>query len=138
MGKGFAVVASEVKNLANQTAKATEEISAKIGEMQSATDSSVQAVKTIGQTIGNINDTSTGIASAVEEQGAATKEIARNVQEASAGTAEVSASVVGISEAANHTGRAAVRVLVVSDKIIGEVRTLRAEVGRFLGDLKAS
>jgi methyl-accepting chemotaxis protein len=138
MGKGFAVVASEVKNLANQTAKATEEISAKIGEMQSATDCSVQAVKTIGQTIGNINEISTGIASAVEEQGAATKEIARNVQEASAGTAEVSASVVGISEAADHTGRAAVRVRVVSDKIIGEVKTLRAGVGRFLGDLKAS
>jgi methyl-accepting chemotaxis protein len=138
MGKGFAVVASEVKGLANQTARATEEIGTKISEMQVATESSVHAVQRIGQTIGQINDISTGIASAVEEQGAATKEIARNVQQASAGTAEVSANVVGISEAAADTGRTATRVRSASDKIGGEVRTLRAEVATFLSDLKAS
>jgi len=138
MGKGFAVVASEVKGLANQTARATEEIGAKISEMQVATESSVHAVQHIGQTIGQINEISTGIASAVEEQGAATKEIARNVQQASAGTAEVSANVVGISEAAADTGRTATRVRSASDKIGGEVRTLRAEVATFLSDLKAS
>jgi methyl-accepting chemotaxis protein len=138
MGKGFAVVASEVKSLANQTAKATEEIASKIAEMQAATDSSVHAVEAIGQTIGHINEISAGIAAAVEEQGAATKEIARNVQQASAGTAEVSANVVGISEAAAETGRTATRVRDVSHKINGGVGTLRAEVGRFLGDLKAS
>lgn len=137
-GKGFAVVASEVKNLATQTARATEEISAKIAEMQTATETSVHAVETIGQTIGHINEISTGIASAVEEQGAATKEIARNVQQASAGTSEVSANVVGISEAAADTGRAATRVRDASDRINGEVQTLRSEVGQFLRDLKAS
>ncbi|HWA50840.1 MAG TPA: methyl-accepting chemotaxis protein, partial [Dongiaceae bacterium] len=137
-GKGFAVVASEVKNLASQTARATEEISSKIAEMQAATETSVHAVESIGRTIGHINEISTGIASAVEEQGAATQEISRNVQEASAGTSEVSANVSGISEAAAHTGRAATRVRDISGRINDGVGTLRGEVGRFLIDLKAS
>ena len=137
-GKGFAVVASAVKNLASQTARATEEISSKIAEMQAATETSVHAVESIGRTIGHINEISTGIASAVEEQGAATQEISRNVQEASAGTSEVSANVSGISEAAAHTGRAATRVRDISGRINDGVGTLRGEVGRFLSDLKAS
>lgn len=138
MGKGFAVVASEVKNLASQTAKATDEIGAKIAEMQAATEQSVAAVQGIGQTIGRIDEISTGIASAVEEQGAATQEIARNVQQAAAGTAEVSTNVVGISEAAAENGRTAIRVRGASDRIGGEVGTLRAEVSKFLADLKVS
>src|SRR5581483_6402434 len=96
-GKGFAVVASEVKSLANQTAKATEEIAAKIAEMQTATQESVGAVQGISQTIGRINEIATTIASAVGEQGAATKEIARNVQQASAGTNEVSSNIAGVT-----------------------------------------
>ena len=96
-GKGFAVVASEVKNLANQTAIATEEISSKIAEMQSATGQSVEAVGLIGRTIEQINEIATTIASAVEQQGAATREIARNVQEASTGTHDVSANIVEVT-----------------------------------------
>ena len=137
-GRGFAVVASEVKSLASQTAKATEEISANIAEMQATTEQSVQAVQTISRTIGEINDVSTSIASAIEEQGAATKEIARNVQQASAGTAKVSSNAGGISQAADDTGRIASRFDTASGKIGGEVNTLRAEVEKFLTSLKAA
>src|SRR5262249_38124055 len=89
-GKGFPGVASEVKNLATQTAKATEEIGAQISAIQSATTSSVEAIQGIGTIIGEINNVATSIASAVEEQGAATREIARNIQQAAVGTQEVS------------------------------------------------
>src|SRR5207253_7822042 len=92
-GRGFAVVASEVKQLASQTAKATEEISAQIAGMQTATQDSVAAIKEIGGTIGRISDIASTIAAAVEEQGAATNEIARNVGEASKGTAQVATSI---------------------------------------------
>jgi methyl-accepting chemotaxis protein len=131
-GKGFAVVASEVKNLATQTAKATEEIGSNITEMQRATNESVQAVQHIGQTISQMSEISTGIASAMEEQGAATQEIARNVQQASAGTAEVSANIVGITEAALDTGKSAVRVKDVSGQINVQVEVLQTEVQSFL------
>lgn len=131
-GKGFAVVASEVKNLANQTAKATDEIGSNITEMQHATSESVQAVQHIGETIGQMSDISTGIASAMEQQGAATQEIARNVQQASAGTAEVSSNTIGILEAARNAGRAASRVNDVSRQIGAQVDILRHEVSTFL------
>jgi methyl-accepting chemotaxis protein len=137
-GKGFAVVASEVKSLANQTAKATEEIGAKITEMQSATSQSVEAVQTISNTIGEINEMSATIAAAVEEQGAATQEIARNVQQAAAGTAEVSANVSGISQAATDTGRVATRLNGASQRIGAEVGTLRSEVEKFLAGMRAA
>jgi methyl-accepting chemotaxis protein len=137
-GKGFAVVASEVKNLSTQTSKATDEIRAKISEMQAATTQSVQAMQTVGRTIGEISEVSTAIASAVEQQGAATQEIARNVQHASAGTDAVSSNVGGISQAAADTGQIATRVSGASQRILGEVSTLRAEVEKFLKGLKAA
>ncbi len=136
-GKGFAVVASEVKSLANQTAIATDEISAKIAEMQAATSQSVQAVENISQTIARIYDISTSIASAVEQQGAATQEIARNVQEASSGTMQVSSNIVGISAAAKTTGGSAAQVNAASVRIGGEVETLRSEVAQFLEGIQA-
>lgn len=137
-GKGFAVVASEVKILSSQTSKATEEIRAKIGEIQAATAQSVEAMQTVGRTIGEISEVSTAIASAVEQQGAATREIARNVQHASSGTGEVSANVGGISQAAADTGMIAARVSGASQRIIDEVHTLRAEVETFLRRMKAA
>jgi methyl-accepting chemotaxis protein len=137
-GKGFAVVASEVKNLANQTARATEEISSKITEMQSATTHSVQAVQAIGRIISDIHEVSATIAAAVEEQSAATQEIARNVQQASAGTSEVSANIVGISQAAADSGHTAARVSGASHRISGEVENLRREVQQFLAGMKAA
>lgn len=116
-GRGFSVVAAEVKNLANQTAKATDEITAKIAEMQAATAHSVEAVQTIGRAIAEISAISTTIASAVEEQGAATQEIARNVNQASVGTSEVTSNVAGISQAAGDTGGIATRVNDASGRI---------------------
>jgi methyl-accepting chemotaxis protein len=137
-GRGFAVVASEVKNLAGQTAKATEEISSKIAEIQAATGRSVTAVQGIGQTIGRINEIATTIASAVEEQGAATQEIARNVQQASAGTAEVSSNIVGVTKAANDTGAASTQVLGASGELSKQSETLRGEVDGFLTNIRAA
>jgi methyl-accepting chemotaxis protein len=137
-GKGFAVVASEVKSLANQTAKATEEIAAQIAGVQNATESVVGAIKAIGGTIEQINGVSTSIASAVEEQGAATQEIARNVQQAAAGTTEVSSNIAAVSQAAQHTGTAASQVLDASHKLGRQAQTMRAKVDEFLAAIKAA
>jgi methyl-accepting chemotaxis protein len=137
-GKGFAVVAAEVKSLANQTAKATEEIRGKIAEMQVATSRSVDAVQEIGQTIARINEIATTIASAVEEQGAATQEIARNVQQASAGTTEVSTNIVGVTRAANDTGVASTQVLGTAGELAQQSEALRSQVESFLGNIRAA
>jgi methyl-accepting chemotaxis protein len=137
-GKGFAVVASEVKSLANQTAKATEEISAKIAEMQAATGQSVDAIGAITQTIGRINEIATTIASAVEEQGAATQEIARNVQQASKGTSEVSTNIAGVTQAASETGAAATQVHGASSELARQGEQLRADVNQFLTNIRSA
>ncbi len=137
-GKGFAVVASEVKSLATQTSKATEEIGVKIAEMQAATGDSVQAVQTIGQTIGRINEIATTIAAAVEQQGAATQEIARNVQQAASGTTEVSSNIVGVTQDAGKTGEAATRVLTAAGDLAKQGDSLRAQIDRFLADIRAA
>lgn len=137
-GKGFAVVASEVKSLATQTAKATEEISAKVGEMQSATGQSVAVVKGIGETIARLNEIATTIASAVEEQGAATKEIARNVQQASSSTHEVSSNIAGVTKAAGDTGAASSQVLSASSELADQAATLRARLDGFLAQIRAA
>jgi methyl-accepting chemotaxis protein len=137
-GKGFAVVASEVKSLANQTAKATDDISAQIRAIQTATVDSVEAIRGIGQTIGRINEIATTIASAVEEQGAATQEIARNVQQASAGTSEVSANIVGVTQAATETGRSSEEVLAAAGELAKQSEHLRGEVDQFLRTIRAA
>jgi len=137
-GKGFAVVASEVKSLANQTAKATEEISAQVAAMQGATGEAVQAIQGIGGTIGAINEIATTIASAVEEQGSATQEIARNVQEASKGTGQVTSNIAGVNQAASMTGTAAGQVLTAADALGQQAETLRSDVDDFLAKIRAA
>ncbi|MGE5537131.1 MAG: methyl-accepting chemotaxis protein [Gemmatimonas sp.] len=137
-GKGFAVVASEVKTLANQTAKATEEISAKIGEMQAATGNSVTAIRAITETISHINEIATTVAAAIEEQGAATQEIARNVQQAAKGTQEVTSNITGVTQAAADTGAASSQVLSSATDLARQGEKLRAEVDRFLAEIRAA
>ena len=137
-GKGFAVVASEVKSLANQTAKATEEIGQQIAGIQGATKDSVEAIRLIGKTIGEVNEIATTIASAVEEQSAATQEIARNVQQAAKGTQEVSANIVGVTQAANETGTAASQVLSSAKDLSKQSEMLREQVDTFLARVRAA
>ena len=137
-GKGFAVVASEVKALANQTAKATEEISSQIAAIQGETETAVRAIEDIGTTIAEISEISTTIASAVEEQGAATSEIARNVQQAATGTKEVSANIAGVSQASGAVGKSAGEVLSAAESMSEQSTTLKSEVDRFLKEIRAA
>jgi len=136
-GKGFAVVASEVKSLANQTAKATEEIASQISAVQSATTNAVSAIDAISKVIGEIIEISTAVASAVEEQGAATQEIARNVQEAAAGTQEVSQNITGVTKAASETGASASEVLEAAGELSKQSESLANQVDNFLAQVRA-
>jgi methyl-accepting chemotaxis protein len=131
-GKGFAVVASEVKTLATQTARATEEIGTKVGEMQSATQESVVALRGISETIVEMNRIAGSIAAAVEEQGAATREIARNVQQAAEGSHSVSANIAGVTRASDETGSAATELLGAASALANQATALQTEVGSFL------
>jgi methyl-accepting chemotaxis protein len=137
-GKGFAVVASEVKNLANQTAKATEEIAGQVQAIQQASAGSAQAIAGIAQTINRVNEISTAIASAVEEQGAATQEISRNVQEASSGTAEVSSNITGVTMASQNTSAGSAQVLSAASELAKNGARLRQEVESFLQSVRAA
>ncbi|MCA1909619.1 MAG: methyl-accepting chemotaxis protein [Magnetospirillum sp.] len=137
-GKGFAVVAGEVKALANQTAKATEEITSQISSVQSATRDAVGAIENIVRRVAEINQIASAIAAAVEEQSAATVEIARNVQQAAQGTQEVSSSIVLVSQAAGETGTAAEQVLSVARSLSQEASGLKGLVDSFLDDVKAA
>ena len=136
-GKGFAVVASEVKNLANQTAKATEEISSQIGGIQAATDDAVTAIGSIGGTIAQMNEIASTIAAAVEEQGAATQEIARNVEQAAGGTNEVSSNIATVNSAADETGNSAQHMLEAAGDLSEQAKILRAEVDAFLTNIRS-
>jgi methyl-accepting chemotaxis protein len=136
-GKGFAVVAGEVKNLANQTARATGEIGQQIASVQQQTERVVQAIHDIVAIIREVGEITSGIASAVEEQSAATQEIARSVEQAAAGTAEVSANVGGVQDAAGRTGAAADEVLGASRAMGDEAGRLKTTIDGFLGEIRA-
>jgi methyl-accepting chemotaxis protein len=137
-GKGFAVVASEVKNLAGQTAKATEDIGAQISAIQGSTADAVTAIGAISKVIDEVSTIASAIAAAVEEQGAATAEIARNVQEAAAGTAEVSSRVAGVQQAGADADRQAGVVAGASSDVADASTQMRQEVETFLERLKAA
>ena len=136
-GKGFAVVAQEVKNLANQTAKATEEISSQIGAVQEETTGAVEAIGKIRIIIGEISDISTTISSAVEEQGVSTQEIARNVQQAARGTQDVNDNISSVNKSVGETGTAAGQVFGASQEMSRQAEGLRGEVDRFLQEIRA-
>jgi methyl-accepting chemotaxis protein len=137
-GRGFAVVASEVKALAEQTAKATGEISLQISGIQSATQESVGAIREIGNTIGRMSEISSTIASAVEEQGAATQEISRNVQQAAQGTLQVSSNISDVRRGANETGSASTQVLSAARSLSLESNRLKLEFDEFLDSVRAA
>jgi methyl-accepting chemotaxis protein len=137
-GRGFAVVASEVKALAEQTARATGEISQQISSIQLATKESVSAIKDIGDTISKMSEIASTIASAVEEQGAATQEIARNVQQAAQGTMEVSSAIVDVQRGTSETGSASSQVLASAQLLSRDSNRLKLEVGKFLGNVRSA
>jgi methyl-accepting chemotaxis protein len=137
-GRGFAVVAAEVKSLSEQTAKATDEISHHIAGMQGATQESVTAIKEIGATIGQISNIASSIASAVEQQGGATQEIARNVQSVAQGTRDATADIVEVNRGATETGAASGEVLSSAKVLSSESTRLKAELDRFMANIRAA
>jgi methyl-accepting chemotaxis protein len=137
-GKGFAVVASEVKSLANQTARATEDIGNQIGSIQSATEEAVRAIQSITETISNIRQIGTAISSAVEEQNAATADISRNIQEAAGGAEQVNKNISGVNKAASDTGEEAAQVLRAADQMSQQADQLKQHVESYLGGVRAA
>lgn len=137
-GRGFAVVASEVKALAEQTAKATDEIARQIGEVQSVTHQAVSAIGNITGQIREIDSVATSIAAAVEQQGAATQEIVRNVAQAAMGAGEVTSNIAGVAQASEETGAAASQVLSAASELSRQSEHLGAEVARFLATVRAA
>ncbi|MCQ4160661.1 methyl-accepting chemotaxis protein [Roseomonas sp. GC11] len=137
-GKGFAVVASEVKNLAAQTARATDEISGQIAQIQAATQEAVNAIQSIATTIGTVSSITANIAAAVEEQSTATVEIARTVQRTAQATSTVTQSIAAVSQGANETGSAAQEVLTAASDLSRQSERLKLEVDQFVGEVKAA
>jgi methyl-accepting chemotaxis protein len=137
-GRGFAVVASEVKALANQTAKATEEISAQVAAMQSSTSDAVVSIGGITATIAQMSEITVSISSAIDQQGDATREIARNIQSVAAGSSEISAHIGGVTTAASATGKAASDVLSNARELDNQSGMLRNAVDEFLVKVRAA
>jgi methyl-accepting chemotaxis protein len=137
-GKGFAVVASEVKNLASQTAKATDEIGSQISQIQIATKDAVEAIGSIARTIEGINSIATTIAAAVEEQGAATSEIARSVHQTAQAAQDVTVNISGVNRAAGETGAAATEVLAAAGGLSQQAESLTSEVRTFVAGVRAA
>lgn len=137
-GKGFAVVASEVKSLAGQTARATEEISGQIAQIQTATREAVEAIRGVTQTIGQVSQIATSIAAAVEEQGAATAEIARTVQDTAQAAARVTTNIGSVRDAAKNTGSAATQVLGAAGSVSLQAEQLSNEVEGFVREVRAA
>ncbi len=136
-GKGFAVVASEVKNLANQTAQATDEISQQIGTIQTTTGNAVDAISQVSQMIDQMNEVSSAIAAAVEEQGAATQEIASNVEAAAHSTQDASSDMGEVTQSAERNGQAANDVLTAAEALSSQSDVLRKQVDEFLNQVRA-
>jgi methyl-accepting chemotaxis protein len=137
-GKGFAVVASEVKQLANQTASATDDISKLIAEIQGQTRTSVQAIGSVGQVIRDLDEMAAAIAAAVNEQGATTREVARNVSEAAGGTRHVSANINAVSDAAQETMAASTQMRSSAESLSDQASRMKLEVSRFLANIRAA
>ena len=137
-GKGFAVVAAEVKSLASQTAKATEEIAAQVTGIQTSTSGAVSAIQAISGTMGDINNVTSSIAAAIEEQGAATQEISRNVQMAAMGTDELSKNVVGVTGAISETSEQSVNVMSATTELGQVSQEMSTVINRFLQDVAAA
>ena len=137
-GKGFAVVASEVKSLANQTARATEDIGAQVGQIQASTKEAVDAIRGITGTIEAVSGIAMKISAAVEQQSAATAEIARNVQQTAAATQEVTANINGITASANETGSTASELLRDATDLSHQTAMLSSEVNSFLTEVRAA
>ena len=137
-GRGFAVVAAEVKELAGQTARATEEITGQIAAIQASTGQAAGAIGQITARIAQISEVATSIAAAGEEQGAATQEIVRNVSQAAQGTGEVTGNIAGVAGAAEETGAAASQVLGAASELSRQSEHLSAEVARFLDTVRAA
>ncbi|MBL8699121.1 MAG: HAMP domain-containing protein [Alphaproteobacteria bacterium] len=137
-GKGFAVVAAEVKSLANQTTKATDDIAQQVATIQSATEQAVTAIQRIARRIGDMSDVSSSIASAVEEQGASTREIASSVQHAAEGTRSMSGGIAAVSDAAGQTREAAAAMASAIGDLSSHAALLRKEIDDFLGKIRAA
>jgi methyl-accepting chemotaxis protein len=137
-GRGFAVVASEVKSLAGQTAKATTEISEQIAAIQAASDETVTAIRNVVDVIAEIDQIGVAIASAIQQQGAATREISRNVQQAARGTQEVTSNISGVQRSADDTGSAADQVFGAAEQLSSQSKDLAGQINRFLSEVRAA